>query len=448
MVDGALHAPPSKSAAQRAVAIASLCEGSSLLYHVGSSDDVLAAIRVCRALGAHIAQGGLPTRASKNQVEEPGYTESPGHADSLHIRGGIGQSPGLLHCGESGLCLRMFSGIAAALNVPVQLTGAKSLMKRPLDVITEGMTALGVECLSADDRLPITIKGPVQLKQATLDASGSSQLLTGILIAAPLLKQDLLLTVNKLSSKPYIDLTIGIMQRFGVHIKNDDYQQFTICAGQKYIPTDYRVEGDWSGAAFMLVAGAVAGKVKLQNLDSGSFQSDKSILDVLEQAGASIDLQADGAYVVEKRPLRSFTFDATDCPDLFPPLAALAANCDGESRIAGTARLHSKESDRAATLVELFTSLGVEIRVDDNVMYIHGGRIKSADVHAHGDHRIAMAAAIAALSADGPVHINGAEAVNKSYPGFFDDLEKIAAGLKLNEKSKSIGNKILNDKSR
>jgi 3-phosphoshikimate 1-carboxyvinyltransferase len=422
-VDGVIHAPPSKSAAQRAIAIASLCEGASLLHNPGSSDDVLAAIRVCHSLGADILHSDRSPVFQNNHLEEPGRTEYSLYDDRLYIRGGIKPPTEALHCGESGLCLRMFSGIAAALDFPVKLTGAKSLLNRPISIIEKGMAALGVECLSADGRLPLTIKGPVSVREANVDASGSSQLLTGVLIAAPLLKQDLMLTVDNLKSKPYTDLTLGIMRRFGVHVEHFDYQQFTIRAGQQYRPADYRVEGDWSGAAFLLVAGAIAGKVAVQNLDSESFQADKKIVDVLKQAGVTPEYLSDGTIVIKKRPLKSFVFDATDCPDLFPPLAVLAANCDGESRIIGTERLHSKESDRAATLMDTFTKLGIDIRVDGNTMCISGGRVKAVEVHSHGDHRIAMAAAVAALNADGPVNITGADAVSKSYPSFFDDLE-------------------------
>ena len=406
VINGSVTAPPSKSAAQRAIAIAALCEGESVLYNIGTSEDVQAAIRVCESLGADI-----------NHMRQPG--------DGLRMAGGIKSSDKMLNCGESGLCLRMFSGIAAALPFPVQLTGEGSLLNRPISMITTGMSALGVECLSADGGLPVTIKGPIEKDEVTLDASGTSQLLTGVLIAAPLLNQDLPLRVRNLASKPYIDLTIDIMNKFGVRVDHDDYRVFYIRAGQRYSPIDYRVEGDWSGAAFFLVAGAIAGNVIMKGLQKDSFQADRMILNALKQAGASLHCQNDGIIIADKRPLRSFEFDATDCPDLFPPLAVLAANCEGESKIIGTERLHSKESDRAATLVDLLTKLGIRIRVHDNTMYIKGGQIKSAKVHSHGDHRIAMAAAIAALNADGPVHITGADAVNKSYPGFFGDLEAL-----------------------
>ncbi len=421
-VNGIINAPPSKSAAQRALAIASLCEGESVLHHVGNSDDVLATIRVCKSLGADVVPADPPSTDQNNQIRGAQPNAYPANNNKLFVRGGIRQPKEMLHCGESGLCLRMFSGIAAALDFPVNLTGAKSLTNRPVSIIEKALASLGVECLAENGRLPLKIKGPVRDREASLDASDTSQLLSGILIATPLFKQDLLLSVNKLLSKPYIDLTLGIMRGFDVYVDHVDYKRFTIRAGQKYNPSHYRVEGDWSGAAFMLVAGAIAGQVRVKNLDGASFQADKQIVEVLRQAGAAPKHLPDGTFVVEKHPLKPFCFDATDCPDLFPPLAVLAANCKGESQIIGTERLHSKESNRAATIVDLFSRLGIKIHVDSNTMYISGGRIKAAEVHAHGDHRIAMAAAIAALNAEGPVNINGANVVNKSYPDFFDDL--------------------------
>lgn len=424
-VDGVIYAPPSKSAAQRALAIASLCDGESVLHHVGSSDDVLATIRVCQSLGAAIVPANPPSTDHKKQSPRTQRKAYHAYTGKLFIRGGIRQPKEILDCGESGLCLRMFSGIAAALDFPLSLTGSKSLAKRPVSIIEKALASLGIECLAENGRLPLKIKGPVRGGEASLDASDTSQLLSGILIAAPLFKNDLLLNVSKLLSKPYIDLTLGIMRRFGVSVDHDDYRQFAIHSKLKYGPAEYQVEGDWSGAAFMLVAGAVAGNVRVKNLDGASAQADLQIVEVLRQAGAPAKHLPDGSFVVEKQPLKPFRFDATDCPDLFPPLAVLAANCNGESQIIGTERLHSKESNRAATLADLLTRLGIKIHVDNNIMYIRGGRIKAADVHAHGDHRIAMAAAIAALNAEGPVNINGANAVNKSYPDFFNDLETL-----------------------
>ena len=404
VVDGVVAAPPSKSVAQRAIAMAALAAGESVIHDAGSSDDVLAATDVITALGAKVCQKD----------------------NALHIVGGHLNPQQVLHCGESGLCLRMFSGIAAALGDEITLTGQGSLLKRPLDDVVDALSALGVKCISNNGFAPLTIRGPMRAGHHTTDASHSSQLLTGLLMAAPLLNTDTRLVVEKLVSKPYVDLTINVMQAFGVQVKNDGFKEFAIKAGQRYAPATFRVEGDWSGAAFMLVAGAVAGTVTVQNLNNNSRQADKKILDALEAAGAGFT-HAGNSCRVSKHQLKAFSFDATDCPDLFPPLVALAANCPGESRIAGVGRLRGKESNRAESLTDTFSKLGIQIRTEEDTMIVSGRKISGGNVSVHGDHRIAMTAAIAALTADGPVHITGADAVNKSYPGFFNDLEKLHA---------------------
>lgn len=401
-VDGVVAAPPSKSVAQRAIALAALAAGESLIHGAGNSDDVLAATNIITALGAKVCQKD----------------------NALHIIGGHLNPQRVLHCGESGLCLRMFSGIAASLGGEITLTGHGSLLKRPLDDVVDALSALGVKCISNNGFAPLTIRGPMRGGHHKTDASHSSQLLSGLLMAVSLLNTNTTLIVDKMVSKPYVELTIDVMRVYGVQVINNRFREFIIKAGQRYEPADFHVEGDWSGAAFMLVAGAVAGTVTVQNLNNDSRQADKKILDVLNAAGAACK-HSGKFFQVSKHRLRAFSFDATDCPDLFPPLVALAANCTGVSRIAGVRRLHGKESDRAQSLTNTFSKLGIQIKTDDNEMLVRGGKITGGTVSAHSDHRIAMAAAIAALTADSPVHIAGAEAVNKSYPGFFDDLEKI-----------------------
>ncbi len=401
-IDGVLHAPPSKSAAQRAILIASLANGVSEILRTGTCDDVMAATGVCQTLGATISRQG----------------------NSLHITGGI-RTPGQpLHCGEAGLAIRMFSGVAATLDGNVTLTGEGSLLRRPMDTIESSLKALGVSCQTTNGFLPVHVRGPLKGGHAVIDGSLSSQILTGILIAAPFAEKDTHLAVTSLKSKPYIDLTLEIMAAFGVEAHNNNHTDFFVRAGQRYGGRHYVVEGDWSGAAFLLVAGAVAGRVMVGNLNLSSFQADKKILHALRMAGARVT-EGNNWVEVAHQPLGPFSFDATHCPDLFPPLAALASNCRGESRITGVERLRAKESDRASTLKDIFQHMGIEIRLEDNTMYISGGKKQGATVSAHGDHRIAMAAAIAALNADGPVTIDDAQAVDKSYPDFFDDLKHI-----------------------
>ena len=250
-------------------------------------------------------------------------------------------------------------------------------------------------------------------------------MLTGFLIALPLAKHDTILHVKDLKSKPYIDMTIGIMDDFGVLVEHDNYQEFRVRSGQKYTPRAYTIEGDWSGAAFLLVAGALGGDVRVNNLAAESNQADVAILQAIKDAGAVVSTEQNSVSV-EKMELNAFSFDATECPDLFPPLVALAAHCDGNSIITGVSLLKHKESDRAAVLKKEFAKLGTEIELDGDIMVVKGGTLKGGKMHANNDHRIAMAGACAAILAKEPVEIENPECIAKSYPGFYDDFNEIS----------------------
>ena len=402
VVDGCVVASPSKSEAQRAIALAALARGCSRIVRPGQSEDVLAVMRVCENLGARIHWEG---------------------ADLL-VEGGLQAPDAALHCGESGLAIRMFSAIAALFDEEIVCTGSGSLSKRPMRAVEDALGRMGVQCSTQNGFLPVTVKGPLQGGAAELDGSGGSQIITGLLMAAALAPEDTFLTVNNLKSKPYTDLTIEVMRAFGVEVRQHNHPFFIIPGGQRYQPTVFTTGGDWSGAAFMLVAGAVAGRVSVEGLQHKRSQPDKRICDVLQQVGAAVRMREHGV-LVRKNALRPFRFDATDCPDLFPPLVALAAHCNGESVIAGLHRLHHKESDRALSLQECFGRMGIAIRLAGDEMWVAGGKPKAVQVNTYGDHRLAMAAAVAALGGEGPVTIQDAQVVNKSYPGFFDDLAKL-----------------------
>ncbi|HRN56434.1 MAG TPA: 3-phosphoshikimate 1-carboxyvinyltransferase, partial [Agriterribacter sp.] len=197
--------------------------------------------------------------------------------------------------------------------------------------------------------------------------------------------------------------------------------------------TRYTVEGDWSGGAFLLVAGAIAGGITVHGLDTGSAQADKKILDALRDAGAGTEISDKGIRLFPGT-LNAFTFDATDCPDLFPPLVALAAYSRGTTVIKGVSRLAHKESNRGLTLQDEFGKMGLQIDLQDDIMHVHGGKgLQGATVHSRHDHRIAMACAVAALRAEGPTTIEEAGAVSKSYPGFYEDLIKLGANIKIKQ---------------
>lgn len=408
-VQGSIQAPASKSAMQRACAAALLHAGITYIHNPGRCNDDLAAMEVIQHLGAQLQHGdNLLTVTGTGQV----------HAD------------GAINVGESGLGVRMFTPLAALSNQSIHINGHGSLLTRPMDFFDAVLPQLQVAVTSNGGKLPMTVTGPLTPKDITIDGSLSSQFLTGLLMAfGKAATQPVTITVNNLKSRPYIDLTLEIMAHFGCQVHHKQYEQFIIEPVATFPPTiDYTVEGDWSGAAFLLVAGAIAGNITVKGLDINSAQADKAILRVLEQTGAGLQINEAGVQV-QTTTLRPFHFDATDCPDLFPPLVALAAYCNGDSTIQGTQRLMHKESNRALTLQEEFGKLGVVIELEEDQMLIKGGGIvQGATVHSRHDHRIAMACAVAALRANGPVTIEEPMAVNKSYPGFWEDLEKLQGG--------------------
>lgn len=482
-IEGRIQAPPSKSYAQRAIAVAAMAEGRSVILSPGDSDDVVAAVNVVRQLGARVekwplksgtpgcADAGKVSAGKRGRAEERGTEIDQGTGsernaevmedssvasgdrgveqgssvagggqgvverrsasgtgqgvdEGLVVWGSLQRPDGVLDCGEAGLSVRMFSAVASLFDSPVTLTGRGSLLKRPMVVIEESLRALGVECTTVNGCLPVTVRGPLPGGKAVIDGSFSSQVLTGILIASPYAASDVTLQVKDLKSRPYIDMTLRVMAAFGVEVGNRGYSEFLIRHGQRYLPREYRVEGDWSGAAFLLVAGATGGSVTVENLDTASPQADRAIVDALGMAGANVACGA-SEVTVSRGNLKAFEFDATDCPDLFPPLVSLAACCEGTTSIRGAGRLLHKESNRAATLSREFAKLGVEVEVTGDIMRIKGGGCIGGTVESHGDHRIAMACAVAAVAAKGEVMIEDAGAVAKSYPLFFEDLERL-----------------------
>ena len=367
------------------------------------------------------------TRSALRCIEALGAKVTFLDERTISIEGGLNPVSNTLYVGESGLATRLFTPIASLCLSPINIQGEGTLLYRPMEMMIEPLRALGVTVRDGGGFLPIEVQGPIHGGEVTVDGSISSQFITGLLLALPMAEEDTTLFVESAVSTPYIDMTIDTAQRFGVEIMHNkgDYSEFFIEGGQKYTATDIAIEGDWSGASTMLVAGAIAGEVTINNLSTLSHQADTAICRALERAGAGLIIEHD-SITVSKRDLRAFEFDATNAPDLFPALAALAAAAEGESRIIGTSRLRHKESDRAETLRQEYEKLGIEIDIsEDNVMKIRGGKIRPAEVFSHNDHRIAMSLAASALRCEGEVNILSAECVEKSYPDFFKDLDSI-----------------------
>ncbi|MFZ4057411.1 MAG: 3-phosphoshikimate 1-carboxyvinyltransferase [Ferruginibacter sp.] len=407
---GTVVAPASKSAMQRACAAALLHEGSTVLFNPGYSNDDRAAVAMIEHLGATVIAQSTEKIIIKSAGVHPVTTS--------------------LNCGESGLGVRMFTPLAALSNQLLTINGSGSLLNRPMDFFDDILPKLGVEISSQGGKLPLQIKGPIVPNTITIDGSLSSQFLTGLLFAfAKAATEEVIIHVVQLKSKPYIDLTLQVLEHFGYSVRQENYERFYIQPLHRKVPNEieYTVEGDWSGAAFLLVAGALAGNITVKGLDVFSKQADKAVLQALMQSKAIISIQSDKIEIGPGK-LQAFHFDATDCPDLFPPLVALASACEGTSVIEGVSRLAHKESNRALTLQETFGKLGIKIQLQDDLMLIEGGTpILSATIHSHHDHRIAMAGAVAALRAIDVVTIEEAEAIDKSYPAFYAHLQQLGA---------------------
>jgi 3-phosphoshikimate 1-carboxyvinyltransferase len=403
-ISGKIKAPASKSMTQRAIAAALLANGRSIIHNPSYCDDSLAAMSIAVGLGARV---------------------NP-HPDNIEIFGSVELKEPKLNCGESGLAIRMFSPIAALYPAEIIMVGANSLKKRPMRMVEEALTQHGAKCTSTKGFLPLTIQGPLAGGYSEIDGSISSQLLTGLLMALPLASKDSGIKVNNLKSKPYIDMTIQILNKFGIIVNNRGYEKFHIPGNQKYIPQEYTVEADWSGGAFLLVAGAINGNLTVEGLSTQSMQSDMAIIEALKQCGAKMEIGENQIHITSSE-LEAFDFDATESPDLFPPLVALAAYCTGTSTIRGVSRLIYKESDRAKALKDEFGKMNIAVEIKNDDMYITGGQPAGAHVESHEDHRIAMAVAVASLRATGSVYIRDSQCVAKSYPHFFDDLRQLGA---------------------
>ena len=393
-------APASKSVMQRAVALALLSAGKTTLKNPSFSHDSLTSIRIAGSMGASVQFS----------------------FDKLTIERTDDVRETIINFNESGLGMRMFSPIFALFDKDFSLNGKGSLLKRPLDSIDQALSQLGVTIKSENGFLPMQLSGKLKGGNIEIDGSMSSQVLTGLLIALPKASGDSEIIVKNLKSKPYIDLTLEMIKNFGCIIENQNYERFIINGDQKYIAQDYRIEGDWSGSAFLLVAGLISGKITVKDLDFNSKQADKEIISAIQKAGGKISINSD-SVTSEKSELKAFEFDATDCPDLFPPLVSMASYCKGTSIIKGVKRLKYKESSRAIVLKNEFAKIGIKITLKGDEMYIEGGKVTGGITDSDNDHRIAMALGIVALGSESEITIVNSGSIKKSYPNFFRDIK-------------------------
>ncbi len=395
-------APASKSFAQRILLASSLGTTIVRVINTGNCEDVLNILAVMKGLGAEVS--------SQNDIS----TVFPRKNEPIRE----------LNCGESGLGIRLTTPIASTFGGNFLLKGKGSLLKRPLSAFLQFLPEMGVNVELTDDFLPMQIEGKLKGGNYSIDGSVSSQYISGLLMALPLCQEDSKLTVFNSKSTPYIDMTLEVLDFFGIEIENENYQIYKIKGGQNYQAKSNQisVEGDWSGASFWVVFGLMNGGIRIKGLNPFSSQADKEILTVVEQIGASFSWDND-VLDIRSSFHKPFSFDATNCPDLFPALVVLSASIEGVSKIKGVHRLKYKESNRAEVLIKEFGSLGLKMEIVNDEIVVEGtGRLKSGIIHANNDHRIAMAGAIASLLTPEGITVEDENSVNKSYPNFWKEV--------------------------
>jgi 3-phosphoshikimate 1-carboxyvinyltransferase len=408
---GRISAPPSKSAAHRAVIAAALAHGSSVIRGVDLSSDLTATVKACEALGCRVR------------------IEPYGRYNTLYIEGGLKENVrARIDCAESGSTLRFIIPVACTLTGEKTFSGSGRLPYRPIDEYLMIFEKQGLAYNKPEDKnLPLTVSGSLSGGEYELGGNVSSQYITGLLFALPLLDAGSKITViGTLESKGYVDMTLDTLSKSGVNIKQRGHS-FIIEGNQRYSPQSVTVEGDYSQAAFFIVGAALSGDITIEGLSPSSLQPDRAIVDIMRRMGADIE-QTENSLRVKCSKLYGIDVDVSQCPDLVPPIAVAAALAEGTTRITGAARLRIKESDRLRSMSANLRTIGIETEELDDALIIRGGGACEGTVDSFGDHRIPMAFSALALGSKA-LSIQGAECVSKSYPSFFEDLKSLGGSV-------------------
>lgn len=404
---GEIKIPSSKSMGHRAIICASLANGKSIITNIDYSDDIIATIEGMKKLGAKI-------ECEKDRLIIQGI-ESFKNLEENSV----------IDCNESGSTLRFFIPIFSLTGKKIIFTGKNRLLKRPQKIYEKIFKEQNLYYYSDENKLEI--KGKIGANEYFIDGNISSQFISGLLFTLPLLEKDSIININPpFESASYIDLTIEVLKEFGVSIEKITSLKFKIMGNQKYISKDYEVEGDFSQLAFFTVLGALNNNLRCVGLSQNSKQGDKEILNILNKSGIKIEKISNG-YIIYKGDPQGCEIDLGDCPDLGPILNILAMYGKGEFKIFNAGRLRLKESDRILAMEEELKKLGAEIKTTADSIYIKGSEtyLGGIELFGHKDHRIVMSLAIAGTMLEKPIIIDGAEAIEKSYPKFFEDLKKL-----------------------
>ncbi|MCT4620006.1 MAG: 3-phosphoshikimate 1-carboxyvinyltransferase [Marinisporobacter sp.] len=416
---GDVKIPPSKSMSHRAIICAALSEGESLIENIAFSDDIIATLEAMKSFGI---------TAKNSEADENGIC-------TVHIqgKGKLNLLNDEIDCKESGSTIRFLIPMAGLLGDKVTYTGRGKLVERPLDTYYKIFEEQNIAYSNNEGKLPLSIEGILKPGIFKMKGNISSQFITGLLFVLPLLKGDSkIIITTELESKGYVDLTLDMLKQFDIEIENNNYEEFIIKGNQKYKANNHRVEGDFSQAAFFIVAGILGKALKCEDLNIASLQGDKAILDIVGKMGADIAIHNDFVKVNESTT-KGMIIDASQCPDLVPILAVLGSLSKGTTKIVNAARLRIKESDRLKAMATELSKLGADIKELEDGLEIHGReKLKGGVVDSWNDHRIAMALAIASIKCSEPVIIQNSDAVKKSYPRFWQDFEKL--GGQINER--------------
>jgi len=411
-IKGIVKAPPSKSYTIRALMCAALTNGESSILAPLLSEDTEAAINVLSKIGVNVSR-----KSGSWQIV----------GDNFHTPDSD------LLCGDSAATMRFMTAICSIVPGKCRLVAGPSLSTRPVKPLIGALKQLGVDCSSNGDLPPVIVEGG-SLKGGITELPGdvSSQYVSALLFVAPFAEDGMLIKLSTpLESKPYVAMTLECMEKFGVNVEHDDeFRQFEI-SHKSYKPTEYNVEGDWSSASYLLALGALYGEVIVNNLNPDSLQGDKIIMSFLESMGASVHINKDSVSI-SRKTLHAIDIDLSDCIDLLPTIAVLAAMAEGTSKLTGVKRARIKESNRIAAVREGLLKSGIEVIEGEDELTICGSAPKPAIIDSKRDHRIAMAFSMLGAAA-GNVIIDGAECVSKTYPEYWNALKSIGGKVKRNE---------------
>ncbi|MFT8312858.1 MAG: 3-phosphoshikimate 1-carboxyvinyltransferase [Clostridium sp.] len=412
---GKVTIPPSKSLSHRGIIAAGLSKGKSVVENVMFSEDILTTCNAMEALGVTI---------EKKEEENNIYTLIINGSTELKLL------KKEIDCSESGSSLRFFIPICLAEENDVVFTGRGKLVSRPLNQYYEIFDKQGIKYSNENGKLPLKVQGKIQSGEFTIDGDVSSQFITGLMFTLPVLQGDSKITINKkLESKGYLDLTMDVLNRFSVEVINNDYKEFLIKGNQEYKSRDYRVEGDFSQAAFWLVAGMIGGEIDCLDLNPDSKQGDKEVLDIIKRMNGTLNITSDKIYA-ETTNTVSTVIDASQCPDIIPVLAVLAAVSEGTTEVINAGRLRIKESDRLTAITTELNKLGADLEEKEDGLIIRGKKeLTGGEVDSWNDHRIAMALAVASIRCKDEVTIKDSGCVKKSYPTFWEDFKKLGGNV-------------------